>query len=58
MGFGQAAEQLSQVLNAFCCVDFVFWWGGETNPNIDIPHTNTISSQTLDKSKKEGFKTY
>lgn len=60
MGFGQAAEQLSQVLYAFCCVDFVLW--GKNNQmqtyNIDIPHTNTISSQTLHISKKESFKIY
>lgn len=34
MGFGQAAEQLSQVLYAFCCVDFVLWGGKKTNPNL------------------------
>lgn len=27
MGLGQPTEQLSQVLYAFCCVDFVLWGG-------------------------------
>jgi len=43
MGFGQAAEQLSQVLYAFCCVDFVLWEEKKSS-YIDVSNNNTISS--------------
>lgn len=43
MGFGQAAEQLSQVLYAFGCVNFVLC-GEKKNYDTDIPSNNTISS--------------